>query len=317
MSRCPIDKNERVFDAGLMAVALPHDLSIPALATRIDDPTERRARVRQLAAGLAPVSLSSQQQLPVVSALSDMLPAGGLARGATVSVGGRCGAVSLAALLAVEASKAGSWVVAVGLDEFNWEAALALGVVAERSVVVRVVERSQATEVMAAVVDAADVVLVGPEVVLAASAVRRLRARARERGSVLIRVQPNHARRAAARAAVSGTSQRRGAASDERWEGPEVSLESRAVRWSGLGQGWGHLNGRLVEVAVGGRRQSAGGRRGLLWLPDAKGQVRRPEPGELDGLVDVGGSSDRRRGGHRVTGGAIAPVVPLRPTGTG
>lgn len=287
-----------------MAVALPHDLSIPALATRIDDPAERRARVRQLAAGLAPVSLSSQQGLPVVPALADLLPSGGLARGATVSVGGSCGAVSLAALLMVEASKAGSWVVAVGMDELNWEAALALGVVAERSVVVRVAERSQATEVMAAVVDAADVVLVGPEVVLAASAVRRLRARARERGSVLIRVQPNHARRAG--------SQHRTA--DDRWDGPELSLRSRVVRWSGLGRGWGHLDGRLLEVAASGRRQSAGGRRELLWLPDARGCVRRPEPGELEGLRGEGPGG---RGGTVFPGGEIAPVVPLRPTGTG
>ncbi|MGB3031900.1 MAG: hypothetical protein WBB59_17490, partial [Candidatus Microthrix parvicella] len=66
--------NERVFDAVAMALALPHDLSIPALATRIEDPAERRARVRQLAAGLAPVSLASQQRLPVVPALAQMLP---------------------------------------------------------------------------------------------------------------------------------------------------------------------------------------------------------------------------------------------------
>lgn len=309
--------NERVFDAVAMALALPHDLSIPALATRIEDPAERRARVRQLAAGLAPVSLASQQRLPVVPALAQMLPAGGPSRGSTVSVGGRCGALSLAALLAVEASKAGSWVVAVGMAEFNWEAALALGVVAERSVVVRLTERSRVTEVMAALVDAADVVLVGPEVVLAASAVRRLRARARERGSVLIRVQPQHARRVA-QGAVAREVGRRGltAASDDRWEGVELSLHARTLQWSGLGQGWGHLSGRLVEVVVGGRRQSSGGGRSLLWLPDVQGRVRVPEPGELSGLEREGLVGADGRVAHAAVG-RLAPVVALRPTGTG
>ena len=291
-----IDSLERVFDAGVMsAAALPRNLSLPTMATRIDDPIERRARVRQLSASLAPVSLASQQQLPVVAALAELLPGGGVARGSTVSVGGPCGAVSLAALLAVEASRAGSWVVAVGMDEFNWEMALALGVVAERSVVVRVGDRSAATEVMAAVVDAADVVLVGPEVGLSSAAVRRLRARARERGSVLVRVQPNHARRSA------GRGPRLSASLDDRWADAELSLQARTLRWTGLGEGWGHVNGRLVEVTVAGRRQASVGRQGVLWLPDDQGRVRRVEAGEFE--------AERQ--------GRSADVVPLRPTGTG
>ncbi|MEZ5381688.1 MAG: hypothetical protein R2754_07805 [Microthrixaceae bacterium] len=304
-----------------MAVAHSHDLSLPALATRIDDPAQRRARVRQLAATLAPVSLSNERTLPVVPALAELLPAGGLARGSLVSVGGSCGAVSLALVLTVEAARAGSWVVAVGLDELNWEAALALGVPAERVVVVRVGERSAATEVMAAVVDAADVVLVGGDVVLAASAVRRLRARARERGSVLVRVQPHYVR-------AVGAGRRHGATGDDRWDGAELSLHAQAVGWPGLGQGWGHLNGRLLEVAVGGRRGSMGGGQGLLWLPDDQGRVRPPEPDELSrvgvGRVEAGpagGERLTRLGGHRATGLAggrsVGPVVPLRPTGTG
>ncbi|MEZ5372023.1 MAG: hypothetical protein R2704_04700 [Microthrixaceae bacterium] len=221
--------------------------------------------------------------------MADLLPSGGLARGATVSVGGSCGAVSLAALLMVEASKAGSWVVAVGMDELNWEAALALGVVAERSVVVRVAERSQATEVMAAVVDAADVVLVGPEVVLAASAVRRLRARARERGSVLIRVQPNHARRAG--------SQHRTA--DDRWDGPELSLRSRVVRWSGLGRG-----GATWMVGCsrgGGERTPAVGR----WSTGAAVAARRPgvcSSARAGGAGGAPGRGSRRPRRHGVPG---------------
>ena len=196
-------------------------------------------------------------------------------------------------------------------------ATTALGVVAERSVVVRLTERSRATEVMSALVDAADVVLVGPEVVLAASAVRRLRARARERGSVLIRVQPQHARRVA-QGAVTREVGRRGltAASDDRWEGVELSLHARTLQWSGLGQGWGHLSGRLVEVVVGGRRQSSGGGRSLLWLPDVQGRVRVPEPGELSGLEREGLVGADGRVAHAAVG-RLAPVVALRPTGTG
>ena len=89
------------------SATLPDLPNVPALATRIDDPAQRRARVRQLAATLAPVSMSNERTLPMVPALAELLPAG-LARGSLVSVGGSCGAVSLALLLAVEAARAGA-----------------------------------------------------------------------------------------------------------------------------------------------------------------------------------------------------------------
>ena len=68
-----------------------------------------------------------------------LLPGGGLRRGATVSVtaaAGVGGATSLALALVAEASRAGSWVAAVGLPSLGLVAADELGVALERLVLV-------------------------------------------------------------------------------------------------------------------------------------------------------------------------------------
>jgi hypothetical protein len=107
--------------------------------------------------------------------------------------------------------------------------------------------------VVAALLDAFDVVLARPPS-LGAEDVRRLVARARERGSVLV----------LASAALSS-----GAA----------DLELHMVRsaWEGVGQGHGRLRARRMEVAVGGRRAGGPGRRCWLWLPGPDGKVALAE----------------------------------------
>jgi hypothetical protein len=80
---------------------------------------------------------------------------------------------------------------------------------------------------------------------------RRLTARARERGSVLV---------------VLGD----GAT----WpDAPDVGLSVVGEEWHGIGDGYGHLRARQVVVETGGRRAAARARRVPLWLPAAGGGV--------------------------------------------
>src|SRR5919198_186950 len=103
-------------------------------------------------------------------------------------------------------------------------------------------------DTVAAMVDAVDVVMVRPRAGASPSMLRRLAARARERGAVLIPLSP--------------------------WPEAELRLELVRSIWQGLEQGYGRLQARQALGSVAGRGAAAGGRRGWLWLPDDQGQVR-------------------------------------------
>jgi hypothetical protein len=206
---------------------------------------------------------------------------------------GVTGATSLALALAAGASQAGSWVAAVGLGSLGLVAAAELGVALDRLVLVADPgrERTGWASVVAAMVDGFDVVLVaaggpdgsgghggpggrgaggrvGPDGAggspggagtgggrLRASDARRLVARVRERGSVLV--------------AVGG---------DLPGERSSLRLAVTASSWEGLGEGWGYLRARRVVVEAEGRGAAARSRRAELWLPDADGAVTVAEP---------------------------------------
>ena len=225
------------------------------------------ATLGALAERVRPVTLHREQQrLPVLPALEDLLPGGGLRRGATVSVGaaaGVGGATSLALALVAQASTAGSWVAAVGLPSLGLVAADELGVALERLVLVAAPERDAWGGVVAALVDGFDLVILpaGRAGVRPADA-RRLVARARERGTVLVQLG-------------SG------------WpEGADLALQITRARWEGIDDGHGHLQARKVRVTRRGRGEAAPPRRADLWLPAADGGV---EP------VVVPEALDRRR----------------------
>src|SRR4051812_29378484 len=128
--------------------------------------------------------LARDRALPVVAALEPLLP-DGLRRGSTVAVEGGAGATSLAVTLAVAASAAGSWTAVVGAPSLGLLAVTELGVVPERLLVVPEPPRDAWSSVVAALLDAVDVVLVAPGRVAPGEA-RRLTARAREREVVLV-----------------------------------------------------------------------------------------------------------------------------------
>ena len=199
--------------------------------------------------------LAGERLLPVLPALRPLLPEGGLRRGSVVGVASSStgGATSLALALAAGPSTAGSWVaaVAVGRPPVGAVAAAGLGVVLERFPLVAALPgsgRGGWPWVVAALLDAVDVVVAWPSPHLRPADRRRLVARNRERGSVLVIPGP--------------------------WaEAADVRLAVVASEWEGVGQGHGRLLGRQVAVESGGRGAAARPRRATLWLPGPDGRV--------------------------------------------
>lgn len=193
--------------------------------------------------------LSRSQQLSVVPALAHLLPGGALQRGTVVGVGGSAGATSLALALAAGASRTGSWTAAVGFPSLGLVAAAELGIDLARFALVPQPGRQWAT-VAAALLDALDVVLVHPPGRVRSPDARRLTARARERGAVLV---------------VHGDR--------ETWpETPSVRLVAAGVEWQGMGEGFGHLRERRIDVVATGRGAAARERRVTTELEIAEGR---------------------------------------------
>src|SRR5947199_2682567 len=143
---------------------------------------EGQAAAPQLKNLARPISLARERTLPVRPALADLLPEGGLRRGSTVAVSG---GTSLALALLAGPSQAGSWCAAVGLPSLGLVAAAEVGVVLGRfPLVARPGDEWPA--VVAALVDAVDVVLVRLPRHVRTGDARRLVAKTRDRGAVLI-----------------------------------------------------------------------------------------------------------------------------------
>ncbi len=224
----------------------------------------------RLSERVRPTTLAGEQRLEVLPALDELLP-GGLRRGTTLAVDGPA-ATSLALATAARPSQDGAWVAAVGFPSLGLLAAAELGVALHRLVLVadphdsgspdeasRDADGDAWPSVVAALVDAFEVVLVHTDRRVRPSDARRLLARTRERGAVLVLVTPR----------VPGAPRPAGS-----WpERSEVELHVTDAVWEGLGEGHGYLRARRVTVEGGGRRQAARPRRAQLWLPSADGEV--------------------------------------------
>ncbi len=185
----------------------------------------------------------AQYLLPVPSALVSLFPAGGLRRGAALAV---AGSTSLLASLLAAASADGSWCAVVGMPELGAVAAVEAGVVLERLALVPDPGPDLA-DVVGALVDGVDVVVVGVPGQLAPVDVRRLAGRIRQRGAVLIGVGS--------------------------WPGAELRLSVLQTRWQGVGEGHGYLRAREVTVQSEGRGSAVRPRRVRAWLPAVGGGV--------------------------------------------
>lgn len=244
---------------------------------------QERLGLRALSAAFAlgrPVSPAADRILPVDPALAPLLPDGGLRRGSSLVVGGVAG-TSLVLALAAGASRAGSWVAAVGVPHLGARAAAQLGVDLGRLALVPD-PGGQWPVVAAAALEAADVVVVGlPDRVRPADS-RRLVARSRERGAVVVVLAPTGVGIPGAGAGVGRT-----------WpEPPDLRLRVETAAWEGLGQGHGYLRSRVVTVTATGRRGASRPRRVTLWLPGPDGRLAAREAPALvpSGEVPVAGA---------------------------
>jgi hypothetical protein len=206
-------------------------------------------------AGLANVvtpaaALTTQDDhlLPVVAALQPLLPDGGLRRGSTVNVQG-VGATSLALALLTEPNATGAWCAAVGVGSLGLLAADRTGLTLSRLVLVAEPGRDWPA-IVAALLDAFEIVLLQPPSHSNAGLLRRLVARVRERDRVLVTLGDESA----------------GLSCD-------VRLVGTAGVWEGLGWGSGHLRSRQLEVRAEGRRLAGRARHATVWLPDQEGRV--------------------------------------------
>ena len=243
------------------------------------------------AADVADVAVSAgaahELRLPVEEALSALMPEGGIRRGTAITVCGH-GAVTLAVALTAEASRQGSWVAAVGMDDLGVAALAERGVDLDRWALVDLPAAARgrggwggtlAADVLGAVVAGFDLVMAGPGLQVAGATARRLLARMREHGTSLICVLGG-----ASADAAAGLQ-------------PEVRLTVEQTQWTGIDDGHGRLLARQAEVVVGGRGAASRPRRVPVWLPSADGRVACAAPGRASvlgrGLEDA---RERRAG---------------------
>lgn len=218
-----------------------------ALPVRSLDP-DARDRLALLVPRVAPSAPAREQVLPVHPALGAVLPEG-LPRGSVVVCEGPM-AMSSALLVAAEATRRGAWLGVAGLPTLGVAAAGEVGVALERMVLVRdggISGDEQRAQVLATLIDGFDVVLLGGAARVRAGTARRLHARLRSRGAVVVIV--------GAPGAFSG----------------DLRITAEAT-WLGLGAGHGSLRSRRVEVTVDGRRVRRP-RHLTLWAPHPTGEI--------------------------------------------
>lgn len=257
-------------------------------------PSPDLAALRQLGERVRPLTSAAERVLAVPEPLAVLLPHGGLARGTTVVTGG-VAATSLALALTGPTTTTGGWVAVVGLGDLGLLAAAELGVALERTLLVSEPPASAWATTVSSLLDAVEVVLVRPGRGVPTSVQRRLAARARDRGSVLIQ--------AGGRAGV--------------WaEAPDLTVTATAATWEGVGQGHGHLVVRRVTVSVAGRRGAVRPRGGALWLPGPDGRITAVAAVApvTDGVDELGGESVAMAAGIPPSSQRSGPV-PLREVG--
>lgn len=198
---------------------------------------ENQLRVlRELVGTTRPVTIADERIVPVVDGLDHLLD-GGLRRGTTVGVAGAVGVTSTALSLCARATSSGLWMGCLNIPSMGWAAADALGVDLRRVVSVDV-PPLDLVDAAAAMVDVFDLVVCDGLEGMSSSQSRRLSARVRERGCVLL---------------VIGADMGAGGSAD-------VVVEVDEVTWTGLGEGCGRLRSRSSRVTVRGRRSMAGPR---------------------------------------------------------
>lgn len=203
--------------------------------------TRSRARLEQLGLRARPLVLARDRGIALTGGLGALVPDGTLARDAVVRVvGDGVGSTAVAFELAAAVTGVGEWVGAVDLDgTLGALAAAEAGVALERFAVVRRVPPTRWATVLAAMLDGMSLVLTDVPRGVRVGDARRLTARARERGCVLV----VHER------SVLGVG--------VPWPVPvALTVTGTSRAWTGLDDA-GHLTGRALLVRVEGRGAAA------------------------------------------------------------
>lgn len=258
---------------------------MPAATPTIDLRDHRGSRhelLQQVRRGSSIRPDRATQVLPVLPALATLLPDGGLRRGSTVVVDQSPG-LALALLAGPSAQQ--TWCAVVGVPTFGVAAAAEAGIALERLALIPN-PGQRWSETVAALVDGMDLVVVAPPARLAPRETRRLTARARDRGTVLVAL--------------------------DRWDGADLRLTATDNEWEGVTEGVGRLRARRLTVAVQGRGAAARPRSEQLWLPGPHGTYGSASAphgtyGSASAPHDTHGSASAPHGQPTT---AESPVVP-------
>ncbi|WP_156893184.1 hypothetical protein [Actinokineospora enzanensis] len=161
------------------------------------------------------------ETLPLHPHLTPLSPWQALRRGATITL---ANSTSLLLSLLAEPSTQGAWIAAIALPSLGIAAAQEAGINLDHLALIPNPGPDIATAT-AALLDGFDIVAINAD--LPDSIARKLSARARNRGAILISLTP--------------------------WPGAELELTRTRARWTGLGQGHGHLETQRAEVHARGR----------------------------------------------------------------
>jgi hypothetical protein len=201
--------------------------------------------------------------LPVLPALRDLLPAGGLRRGSVVATG-HWSLLCLA--LAAATSAAGAWCAVAGLPQLGVAAAADAGLDLRRLLLIAE-PGSRWPQVVATLLDGCEIVLLCPPDRPSAQVRRKLEGTLRRHGGVLV---------------VAGD-----------WEGAQTRLLVARQEWTGIGAGHGRLRARRVQVVADGRGAWSRPRARWLWLPGPDGSVTAVTERIAGGVpATAGGGSD-------------------------
>ncbi len=210
---------------------------------------------------VAPVTMANEQLLPVPDALQPLFPYGGLQRGWSLGVTGH-GGWSLAMAMIGGAVGADGWTACVGLEEFGLVAADELGLRLQRVLMVESPGRGHLATVIAALIEAVDVVCLGSTASIGIGDARRLMARAREQNVVLFHLDGGRS-----------------------WPQPlDVNLDVEVGSWSGIGVGHGRLQTRSMSITASGRRSMSKPRQVSVLIPGCNGSV---EAAPVNGSVEA------------------------------
>jgi hypothetical protein len=243
---------------GAYAVAEPDPFGSPAVAP-LRRPSLRAELGAQPAGAISALAGSTLPPLPVSAGLAELLP-DGLRRGSTVAV---TSSVSLLLALLGAASAGGAWTAMVGMPAISAEAAVEAGVELQRLAIISPPEPGWSgaswTTAVGALLDAVDVVVARPG---GAGGVRAVAATAHAAGAVT----DGEARRLTARARSKGAVLVLFGQQAASWPAADVRLSAQHGRWTGIGNGYGRLKQRQLLLSATGKGRSARPRSAELWL---------------------------------------------------